>query len=294
MKLPQWTKESDIAIAKRHKISTSIISVTSPGAANTNLKPEEAAKLARQMNEYAAKMRDGDPSSYGFYVNLPSILDKEATLMELAHGLDVLKADGVCLFTRYGTGHQYLGHPGFQYLWEELDRRSAVVFVHPIYPVDTQLVNPILVQPMLDFTFETTRAAMDLITSKTMRNFKNIKVILSHGGGALPYLIERPASIIPYMISEREFNTQDMIEDARNFYFDTALSSGHNTLVVLQQFAKPGHILFGSDFPYAPPPTIEHHIQALDNYHFSNPRLLQEINKTNALALFPRLAKYQK
>ncbi|MCJ1451929.1 hypothetical protein MMC28_002269 [Mycoblastus sanguinarius] len=277
---------------QRHGIATSILSITAPGAAD--LKGVEAAKLARQMNEYAATMRDDNPSSYGFFVNLPSILDKEATLTELNYALDVLKADGVCLFTRYGSGHQYLGHPDFQWLWAELNRRSAVVFMHPTHPVDTKLVNPLLPQPVLDYAFETTKAAVDLILSKTIRNFKNVKIILSHAGGALPFLIERPSSISPYMGSKEDYVTKDMIEDAREFYYDTALSGGGNELMVLQKFAKPGHILFGSDFPYAPPQSTDYHTNALDAFPFEDAGLLQDINMTNGVLLFPRLAKYQK
>ncbi|MCJ1403819.1 hypothetical protein MMC11_007042 [Xylographa trunciseda] len=282
--LPSWSEESDRAVMQRHGIATSILSITAPGAAE--FEGAEAAKLARKMNDYGARLRDKDPSSYGFFANLPSILDTEATLNELSYALDTLNADGVCLFSRYGSGHQYLGHPDFQYLWAELNRRSTVVFIHPTHPVDTVRVNPLLPLPVIDYTFETTKAAMDLILSNTVRKFKNLKIILSHAGGALPYIVERPMSIMPH--------TEHIVEDAREFYYDTALSGGKNALMVLEKFAKPGHILYGSDFPYAPPESIDYHTHALDSYPFETEGLLQDINVTNALALFPRLAQYQK
>ncbi|MCJ1378613.1 hypothetical protein MMC17_001712 [Xylographa soralifera] len=292
LKSPFWSEESNGAVMRKHDIATSILSITAPGAAI--LEGAEAARLARKMNEYAAKMRDENPSSYGFFVNLPSILDREATLNELNYSLDVLRADGVCLFTRYGTGQQYIGHPDFQYLWAELNRRSAVVFIHPTHPVDTALVDPLLPQPVLNYAFETTKAAVDLIISKTIRNFRNLKIILSHAGGTLPYLVERPTSIIPHLGSKVEYKTEDMMEDARDFYYDTALSGGKNALMVLEKFAKPGHILYGSDFPYAPSKVIDYHTHALDAFPFEMDGFLQDINVTNANALFPRLAEYQK
>ncbi|MCJ1439267.1 hypothetical protein MMC27_008659 [Xylographa pallens] len=288
---PLWSENSDKAVMQKHGIASSILSITAPGAAV--LEGAEAAGLARRMNKYAAKIRDENPSSYGFFVNLPSILDREATLNELKYSLDVLKADGVCLFTRYGTGHQYLGHPDFQYLWAELNRRSAVVFIHPTHPVDIALIDPILPQPVLEYAFETTKAAVDLIISKTVRKFTNLKIILSHAGGTLPYLIERPSSLIPYLGSKVEYKAEDMMEDARNFYYDTALS-GKNALMVLEAFAKPGHILYGSDFPYAPSESIDYHTHALDAFPFQRDGFLQDINVANAHALFPRLAKYEK
>ena len=291
-KLPPWAKEADTSVLEKHGIATKILSVTSPGASDTIFERADAAKLARQMNEIAAKMRDDNPAACGFFVNLPSILDKEETLSELKYGLDVLHGDGVCLFTRYGTGYQYLGHPDFQYLWEELDRRSAVVFVHPTHPVDTNVINPLLRQPLLDYAFETTKSAVDLILSGTIRKFKNLKIILSHAGGSLPYLIERPASIVPCMGIDG-FSTKDILEDAREFYFDTALSGGEIPLSVLQKFAKPDHILYGSDFPYAPPPTLGFHTGGLDAFRFDKDGMSQDINVNNALALFPRLKKYR-
>lgn len=277
---------------ERHGIATSILSITAPGACI--LEGAEAAALARQMNEYAANMRDKKPASYSFFANLPSLLDKELALTEMAYALDVLEADGVCLFTRYGPGHQYLGHADFQYIWAELDRRSAVVFVHPTHSVDTTLVNPLLPQPVLDYAFETTKAATDLIISKTIRNFKNVKIILSHAGGALPFLVARPSSITPYMPTKEVYVTEDMIDDAREFYYDTALSGVENALLVMEKFVKPGHFLFGSDFPYAPPRTIDYHTKCLDTFPFKNKDFLQDTNVSNALALFPRLAKFQK
>ncbi|MCJ1316830.1 hypothetical protein MMC15_002151 [Xylographa vitiligo] len=272
-KLPFWSAESDKSVMRKHGIATSMLSITAPGAAV--LEGVEAARLARRMNEYAAKMRDEDPSSYGFFVNLPSILDREATLAELKHSLD------------------YLGHPDFQYLWTELNRRSAVVFIHPTHPVDTTLIDPILPQPVLEYAFETTKTAMDLIISKTIRNFKNLKTILSHAGGTLLFLIECPSSLVPYLGSKVEYKSEDMIEDARDFYHNTALS-GKNAPTVLEKFAKPGHILYGSDCPSAPSESIDYHTHALDTFSFEKDGFRQAINVRNAYAVFPRLTEYQK
>jgi predicted TIM-barrel fold metal-dependent hydrolase len=288
--IPQWSPESDEAFMKKNGINTTILSLTAPGACI--LKGESAAKLARQANEYAAKMRDNDPSRYGFLAALPSLTDKSLALSELAYALDELKADGVTLFTRYGAGNQYLGHPDFKYIWEEIAKRGAVVFIHPTHPVDTTLVSPLLPQPVIDYPFETTRTAVDLIVSKTIRDFPNIKIILPHAGGTLPYLLGRPASVMPYLSTKHV--TEEIIEDARNFYYDTAVAGSENVLTVLEKFAKPGHILYGSDYPYAGPGIIKYHNEGLDAFPFKDQSLLKHINTDGSLELWPRLKQYQK
>jgi 6-methylsalicylate decarboxylase len=233
-------------------------------------------------------VRDQHPSRYGFFATIPSLLDPEAANAEIAYALDVLGADGIILYTRYGDNPpRYLGDSSFRSTWDLLDARRAVVLIHPTSSADKRLVNPSLPQPMIDYPHETTRTACDLITSGTIRSHANVSIILSHGGGTLPYLAFRPAAMIPFLPpangtgngDDRDPTeiTEDFIEDARTFYFDTALSSSPLQLQLLNQFAKPDHVLYGSDFPYAPRQSI-----SLFNS-------LASITDGAALKLFPRL-----
>ena len=224
--------------------------------------------------------------------SLPSLLDKSLALKELTYAFDVLHADGVTLFTRYGSDNHYLGHPDFVDIWEELDKRQAVVFIHPTHPVDTNPILPKLPQSVIEYPFETTKTAVDLILSQSLRKHPNCKIILSHAGGTLPYLVNRPGGGLTYI--SNGLTPAEFVDEARKFYFDTAVSGGEYVLTVLEKFAKPGHILYGSDFPYAHKPSIEFHTSGLDSFQFKNPDLLQEINQKNALGLFPRFAALQK
>jgi predicted TIM-barrel fold metal-dependent hydrolase len=259
-----------------------ILSLTAPGACILK-DPKQAAELARKTNEYAAKLRDEKPKKYGFFAALPNLLDTDLALQEIAYSLDTLKADGVTLFTRYGPGHQYLGHPDFKPIWAELNRRSATVFIHPTHPVDTNQISS-LPQPVFRYPFETASTALDMIHNKTVRENPNCKIILSHGGGVLPFLIGRPASI--FAKTKEEFDAY--LEEARSFYYDVAVAGSENQLVVLEKFAKPGHLLYGSDTPYANESIIGFHTTGLDEYKFKNPDMLNQINRENALALFPQ------
>ena len=281
--VPDWNPELDQTVNDKFGIATTILSLTAPGACI--LKEREAsATLARKTNEYAAKLRDANPKKYGFFAALPNILDKEIAFKEISYAFDVLKADGVTLFTRYGEDNHYLGHPDFKDIWAELNRRHAVVLVHPTHPVDTSQVSG-LPQPVIRYPFETTTTALDMLHNKTVRNNPNCKIILSHAGGTLPFLIGRPASILPK--GQQELDV--FWDDARNFYYDTAVAGTENVFRIMETFAKPGHLLYGSDTPYANNGIIDFHTSRQDAYKFQDPKMHDKINRENALELFPRL-----
>lgn len=250
---------------------------------------EASVKLARRCNEFTASIRDKDPSKFGFFVCLPDLVfNKEAALEELRYGLDVLRGDGVVLFTRYGNDNHYLGHPDLAWIWDELDARKAVVFIHPTNPVDMNRASPLLSQAILDFPFETTRTAMDLILSDTIKTHRNCKIILSHAGGMLPWIVYRPAVMMPFVNSPLKKSTEEILEEASSFYFDLALSGAQPVVEMLLKFAKPGHVMYGSDFPYAPTGAIEWFSKSVKNHEFGA-RDEYGVARGNAEELFPRL-----
>lgn len=261
--------------------------MTAPGACIRKT-PEGRAQLARQANEYLAKVRDSAAHKYGFFATMPSMTDKTEFLEEVAYAFDVLKADGITVFTRYGPGHQYLGHAEFTEIWDELDRREAVVFVHPTHPVDTNLVGPKMPQPLIQYPFETTIAAVNMLLNRVIQTHQKCKVILSHAGGTLPWLVARPACIFPRGSPEQD----DFLDGARSFYYDIALSGSDTVLNTLQTFCKPGHILFGSDYPYATSTNIENHIPRLEGFDWKSTEFKEDVYTKNALKLIPRLAQY--
>ncbi|THV70177.1 amidohydrolase family protein [Aureobasidium pullulans] len=268
---PKWSPAASESIMEQLGVKTTILSLTAPGACI--LEGQKSFDLARRCNEYCSELRDKSPRKWGFFAALPSLLNTEAALAEIAYALDVLHADGVTLFTRYGTGNTYLGHADIEPIWKELDRRQAVVFVHPTHPVDTTKVNESMPQPLIDYPHETTRTATDMIIAGTRRKYPDCKVILSHAGGALPYLIGR--------ISNGSQHGQKAMADFKSFYYDLALSSSPSVLQLL---------LTMSDFPYAPPPSIKAFAEKLENFEMDS-KLRSKIHYGNALALLPRLAE---
>lgn len=200
----------------------------------------------------------------------------------------MLHADGVTLFTRYGDSEGYLGHEAFTPIWAELSKRKAVAFIHPTHPVDTDLIHPSLPQPMFDYPHETGRTAMSLLVKNTLRAYPDCKIILSHAGGTLPYLIHRVATMLPLTSMSVGKSTEQLLEEAGWFYYDIALSSNPATLKALFEIAKPEKVLFGSDYPNAPTPGIQRFTHTLERCEVSGVDLGRVFRK-NAEGLFPRL-----
>ena len=250
--LPEWSPESSLAVMDANGIATAILSVSAPGV---HVDPEkrddaEGRAMARTVNEILAETARVHPDRIGFYATLP-MPDVEGAIAEARHAFDVLGADGVILLAN-ALG-RYLGDPEDEPLFEELARRNAVVLVHP-----TMLPGPPAegIPPFAaDFLLDTTRAAYRLVRAGVVRRHPNLKIILSHAGGFVPYASHR--LMLPLIFEGGGRTPADLLEDFQSFYFDTALSGSAAALPSLLAFAKPGRVLFGSDHPFAPPPVIE-------------------------------------
>ena len=284
MKLPEWSPELSLEFMSRNSIGATMLSLSAPGMAFLKDK-NEAAALCRDVNDYAAAIRDRNPDSFGFFAALPDLSDVESCIDEIAHAFDNLRADGVTLLTSYGG--RYLGHPDFRTIWDELNKRTAVVFVHPsLDSMAGGLMDPWLPRPVIDFPHETSRTAVHMIIANTVRNYPNCRIILSHGGGTLPFIATR----IAHQSADLKYtdkSAEEFLEDAQSFYFDLALSAYDNPLELLLQFAKPDHILYGSDFPFAREMTIAPQVAFLEQKSLPGD-CKTSIMTEAALKLFPR------
>ena len=249
---PTWSAETAIAMMDENGIDEGILSIS----AGQTL--PDAPTLLRRCNDHAAELRSRYAGRFGSFASLP-LPDVDASLKEVSYALDVLKVDGFIVFTNYDG--RYLGDDHFTPLWEELNRRETVVFVHPNQPPhEAPRVAPASV---LEFPFETTRTAASLIIAGAMSRFKKLRFILSHAGGALPFLVPRLALSIS-MMPEAAARVGDTLAAVRSFYFDTALSAGSSSMSALAEVTDPDHILFGTDFPFAPVEAISQFGKVLD------------------------------
>jgi predicted TIM-barrel fold metal-dependent hydrolase len=293
-----WSPEKNLRFMDRLGIETAILSLTgSPGGDGVGPANRE---FARFLNTTAHQAVIDHPGRFGFFANLPIPSDTEAALEELAYALDVLGAVGVNLTSSYGKGDQarYVGHDVFDPLWEELDRRGAVVFIHGDQtPGSNRPPNRLVPIPVGEVPNETYKAAADLVTRAKKRRYANVKIVLSHSGGSTPFLASR-AAVLGHGLGG-ELSPEEMIEDFRSFYYETALSGFETNLVALENFVEPDHILYGSDFPAVDLATAAWYTRNVDAYFADRPQQLEDVMRNNAFALFPtiqgaRLARRQR
>lgn len=279
-KMPKWNPDTDIAFMDSLGIDVAMLSLTAPGVAGW--KGKEAPEMARRVNEYAAELGELYNGRFGSFVTLP-MQGIEAALKELDYSLGTLKADGVIILSNYEG--LYPGDSHFEPIWQELNRRSAVVLIHPTQP-KMELI-PGIPGPTADYPFDTTRAALSLLSNRVTTRYPNVKIILSHAGGFIPYGADRFAQSLGNL--GLGFTPEELIEQMKGFYFDTALSASSTVLPSLMAFARPGHVLFGSDIPYAINSKVEWFTRNLDTYHAFSDGDRNAINRLSALPLFPRL-----
>jgi len=275
--IPEWRVETALELMEKARIATAILSVSTPGTHVGD--GVEAREMARSVNEFAAEVARRQPTRFGYFATL-TLPDVEGAIAEAAHALDHLGADGVVLLAN--VGGVYLGDPAWDPLMAELDRRSAVVFVHP-----SSLPAPPVpgIAPFVaDFLLDTTRAAINLARVRTFERFPNLKIILSHAGGFLPFAAER----IARACSDDGENIAEGLARLRQFHFDVALSSSPYALPALLAFADPTRITYGSDWPFAPAARSLHFAQLLAEYPLTAEQRAA-IERNNATKLFPRL-----
>jgi predicted TIM-barrel fold metal-dependent hydrolase len=282
--LPSWSVEDALRLMDDHEIATAVLSVSTPGVHLDASRREDhlARSKAREVNEFAAGLARDYPRRFGFFATLP-LPDVDGALHEVTYALDTLRASGVILLAN--AHGRYLGAPEDEPLLAELNRRCAVVFIHP-----STLPGPRVegIPPFAaDFLLDTTRAAYRLVQSGVMRRYPDMKIILAHAGGFLPYASHRLAAAIT---AETQRSPGDVLEDLASFYFDTALSGSPAALPSLLAFAKPGHVLFGSDWPYAPAIAVSYFTGQFDAYTALDADGHTAINRQSAAALLPQFA----
>ena len=275
--IPEWSADSALALMDKYRVRTAIMSVSTPGVHLGD--DAEAREKAREVNEFAAEVVRKNPGRFGFFATL-CLPDLKGSMDEAAYAFDKLHADGVVLLAN--SRGIYLGDRAFDPLFDELNKRKAVVFVHPsfLYGVD-----PLKGMPpyIADFLLDTTRAAVRLAGSGTLERCPNLKVILSHGGGFVPYAAYRIAGAAS---PKRDF--ADGLAQLQKFYFDLALTGSPTALPSLFGLAKPDHVIYATDWPYATDAIVGTFTGMYEGYSMSAEQRAS-IDRGNAEALFPRL-----
>jgi predicted TIM-barrel fold metal-dependent hydrolase len=279
---PDWTPALALELMDKHGIALAILSLAQPGVGF--LPPGQAAAFARRCNDYAAELIAQHPKRFGCFGLLP-MHDIDAAIAEAQYCLETLRFEGISLFASYGE--KFLGDTSFDPLLHYLNDRNTVAHVHPsLHPSSKSLDLP---WPgfMIEYVFDTTRAAVNLLFSGALERCPNIHFILSHGGGTLPSVAWR-LSVAP-MIDKRlkQRSREEIFAGLKTFWYDNALASGPQPMGALSRIAAAERIVFGSDWPFCNDRVVTEEVADFTAPDFLAPDMRAKIAHENALKLFP-------
>lgn len=280
----QWSKGAMISFMDDAGIDVAVLSVSTPGV---NLGDSEKARvLARRCNEFAADLVHTRPDRFASFGCMP-LPDIDASLEELAYAIDVLRLDGLVVFTN--ARGVYLGDASLEPVFEELERRKSVVFVHPNQSPDAAAHSLGLPDNLIDFPTDTNRAVAQMHYTNRFARTPNVKYIISHAGGSIPYLAARFAIIDEMGFIKGAEQRGTAADTFRRIYWDTALSATDPVFRLLRDVAGIDQVLFGTDFPYLRRDLAVKAKQRILGSAELNHSEEQAILAGNAVRLFPRL-----
>ena len=269
MPVPVWSLAAALAMMDDNNIATQMLSVSSPGV--TFVGGQEARQLARRMNDFAGGLTRDHASRFGAFAVLP-LPDIDGSLAEMTYALDELKFQGVGLLSNYHGA--YLGDPVFEPIFAELNRRKAVVFVHPTRPPNFSSLSVGLPAPLIEYPFDSTRMAANLIRTGTITRFPDIKLVVAHGGGTIPYLYPRLLTALG-ATGGKQFPS---------FYYDLTATATPGQTQLLRDVVAVQNLLMGFDFPFMDPSTARLMISGLNLGRWSAAEM-QGIERLNAIGL---------
>jgi len=283
---PEWSVESAISYMDEHDISACVLS--DPDSAN-HARGQEARDIARRVNETLADIVSRWPSRFGAVATLPG-QDADGAATEIVYALDILKMDGVSTST--SISDVYLGEPQFDPWFEELNRRGATLFVHPTFTKASQTLLIGLNPSVLEFMFDTTRMIANMVATGAKKRFSNIKIISTHGGGTIPYLVNR-IQVLEHAFGvgtgRLELPPEEVREGIASFYYDLTAATSEAQLGAILKLVPASQLVMGLDFPLMPKSTFVPAIADIGRYPAFNKADLQSLSYGNAGRLYPAL-----
>ncbi len=280
--VPKWSAQMSIDDMDSNGIATSVVSLMQPGAYFKQIDTDR--RVARESNNYSAQLARDFPGRFGSFAALP-LMDTEGSLREIDYALDTLKAEGIGLMTSYGG--KYLGDPQFWPIWEELNRRKAVVYTHPLMSACCR--NPVdgLPPAVIEYATDTTRSIASVLFGGVASRYPDIKWIWSHSGGSMPFLWSRfTRQELDMKERARAVLPQGVLHEVQRFYFDTAQGHHEGAMAALRALVPASQIMFGSDFPFRQAQDVR---IGLSERRFSAAERLA-IDRGNAVRIMPRLS----
>src|SRR5579863_4595856 len=277
-----WTPQQDLEAMDKNGITTAVLSLPSTPGTWFDAGAEKAHDMARLCCDFAADMLRDKPGRYALFAPL-SMMDADTTLKEIEYAFDTLHADGINLQTNYGD--KWLGDPAYKPILEELNRRKAVVYVHPLVASCCGRLSVGAFPAVIEVPHDTTRTVVSLLLSGSFANQPDIKWLFSHAGGTIPFLAGRIEAFYDQMARGPNGFAPDGIEaEFRRLHYDTANATHPAAMAALTKLVPTSQITYGTDYPYFPLDQIEN-LRKLG----LQPADLAAIANGNAARLLPRL-----
>jgi predicted TIM-barrel fold metal-dependent hydrolase len=266
----------------RNGVRAAVLSLPSTPGLWFNQGNEAAVRMARTCNEFGAGIVRDHPQRFGLFATLPMV-DVDATMKELEYALDTLKADGVGLQTNYGD--KWPGDPMFRPVFEELNRRKAVVYFHPLAAACCGNLSVGIFPAVIEVPHDTTRAVLSLLLSGSLARYRDIKWLFSHAGGTVPMLAGRIEYFTGMRKDRPEFAPEGVENELKRLHYDTANATHPASMAALLKLVPAAQVVFGTDYPYVLTGPQDGALQKLGLAAAE----LDAIESANALRLVPRL-----
>src|SRR5260221_790728 len=283
---PKWSVESAISYMDEHDISACVLS--DPDSAN-HARGQEARDIARRVNETLADIVSRHPRRFGAVATLPG-READAAATEIGYALDILKMDGVSTST--SISDVYLGDPQFNPWFEELRRRIVTLLVHPTFAKATQALVIGLNPSVLEFMFDPTRMIANMVATGAKKRFSNIKIISTHGGGTIPYLVNRIQMLehtFGVGTGRLELSPEEVRDGIASFYYDLTAATSEAQLGAILKLVPASQLVIGLDYPLLPKSTFAPAIADIGRYRAFSDTDLQSLSYGNAGRLYPAL-----
>src|SRR5260221_2064069 len=241
---PNWSPQRSLDEIDQAGIGTAMLSLIQPGVWFGDV--AEGRKLARMANEYGAKLVRDHSGRFGLFATIP-LPDADGSLKEIEYALDTLKADGIALMTSYGE--RFLADPLFAPVWQELDRRKAVIYPHPTNPACCSRLNTEVSASTIEYATDTSRTMASILFTGTAVRYPSIRWIFSHGGGTVPFLLSR-FTVAEANLKDKSKLPRGVVAELRKFYYDTAQANHPGALAALMKLVPVSQVVLGTDFPF--------------------------------------------
>ncbi len=276
-----WTIARTLEQMDRGGVATAVLSI--PNRHPKAIDSEQRRQLTRAVNDYAVQAIKDHPGRFGLFSFLP-LPDVDGALKEIEYALDVVKADGIGLFTSYDD--KWLGDPALKPVLEELNRRKAVTYVHPLTPQCCGNLISIVPPSLAEYTQDTNRTILSLLLSGSLTSYPDIRWIFSHGGGGIPLLAGRVASLLKSLYKDVSSRFPNGIEaEFQRLHYDTANAAYAINMAALLKLVPLTQVMFGTDYPYV---SVTENVADLSKAGLSEAEL-KAIETDNAVRLIPRL-----